>query len=61
MKEFKLILEEGEVAVPIEDYEGRYVVTSLGRVFSLLSGKFLKGSPKSNGYLRVTLHAEHSK
>lgn len=61
MRNFTLSLEEGEIAVAIEGYEGRYVVTTLGRVFSLKRGKFLEGRPNRGGYLRVDLYnAEHS-
>lgn len=62
MKEIKLILEDDEKAVAVVGYEGYYVITDLGRVFSLWSGKFLKGSPnRDDGYLHVSLCDDHSK
>lgn len=59
MKTVNLQLEEGEEARPIKDFEW-YLVTSFGRVFSLKSGKFLKGCPDGGGYLRVVLCDGHS-
>lgn len=54
MKTVNLELEEGEEARPIEGYEW-YLVTSFGRVFSLKSGKFMKGCPTNKGYLQLDL------
>lgn len=39
----------------IKGYEGRYQVSNMGDVRSLISGKTLKPSTNSNGYLRVCL------
>lgn len=62
MKTITLNLEDDEKAVAVDGYEGMYVVTDLGRVFSLLSGRFLNGCLSSHGYLQVKLYsAEHSK
>lgn len=57
MRNFTLSLEEGELVRPIEGYEGLYLVTSLGRVYSLYGkGCWLRPSPAGAGYLRVTLY-----
>ena len=40
----------------IEGYEGLYSVTDTGKVFSHISGKFLKLGQSSNGYLYVSLY-----
>lgn len=37
-------------------YEGRYQVSNLGRVWSLISGKPLAAAPQSKGYLTVSLY-----
>jgi hypothetical protein len=42
---------------PIPGFEG-YAVTDDGRVYSHLSGKFLKATPSSNGYLAVYLRQD---
>jgi len=40
----------------IAGYEGRYRVSSMGAVFSCLSGKELAQSPDKDGYLHVNLY-----
>ena len=48
-------LADNEEFRDIEGYEGLYQVTSYGRVFSLISGKFLRPKKERNYYLRVGL------
>ena len=43
---------------PIEGYEGRYAISSMGRVISLHSGMLLTPKSSRAGYLRVTLCKE---
>lgn len=40
---------------PIQGYEGKYLISECGRVYSLIKNKFLKPSDNGNGYLKVTL------
>ena len=47
---------EDETFLDIEDFEGMYSVSNFGRVYSHKGkGKFLKGFPTQDGYLRVDL------
>ena len=52
--EVKIIMNENEVWKDIPHYEGRYLVSNQGRVFSLLRKKYLKMSIV-NGYCQVVL------
>lgn len=45
----------------IPGFEGRYAITSCGRVWSHLQHKFRKLSPDKDGYLRVNLYDENGK
>ena len=47
---------ENEVFVDIENYENLYQVSNYGRVYSLISKKFLKFDSDKNNYLRVQLY-----
>lgn len=40
---------------PIEGYEDKYLISKEGKVFSLISNRFLKGTVNSYGYLVVQL------
>lgn len=40
---------------PVEGYEDKYLISEEGKVFSLISNRFLKGTVNSNGYLVVQL------
>ena len=42
----------------IKNYEGRYAITSCGKVWSYISKKFLKPKVDKDGYLAVTLHKD---
>lgn len=53
--DFKEEIEEEEYK-DIKNYEGLYQVTSYGRVYSLISKKFLKPQKEKEGYLRVNLY-----
>jgi hypothetical protein len=44
-----------EIFVDIENYEGLYQISNFGRVYSLISGKFLKPKKHKDNYLRVGL------
>lgn len=45
----------------IEDYEGLYEVSNLGRVRSLYTGKILKPRTQGSGYLQVDLYKDGKK
>lgn len=45
-----------EIWKDIEEYEGLYQVSNLGRVKSLYTNDILKGCKTSNGYLKVNLY-----
>ena len=45
----------------IAGYEGKYQITSWGRVYSVDSQKYLKPEVNEKGYLRVDLYAENGK
>lgn len=47
---------EGEVWKPVVGYESRYLVSNMGRVFSLIKDKMLSMSKLNTGYLVVTLY-----
>lgn len=40
---------------PVQGYEGRYSVSDDGRVYSHVTGKFLRPKPHSAGYLAISL------
>lgn len=44
-----------EIWKPIPGYEGRYEVSNIGRIFSILKNKFLKIDIHQKGYYTVTL------
>ena len=44
-----------EIWRDIEGYEGLYQVSSFGRVKRVTTGRILKGSKDTDGYLRITL------
>lgn len=47
---------EGEVWKPVVGYESRYLVSNMGRVFSLIKDKILKQIETPYGYLVVNLY-----
>lgn len=47
-------LKRNENIKDVKGYEGYYAVTSLGRIWSYRSNKFIKTWPDAYGYLRVT-------
>lgn len=50
---------ENEVLKDIENYEGLYMVSSFGRVYSLISKKFKKPFKNNNDYLQVELYKDN--
>lgn len=50
-----------EIFKDINNYEGRYKISNMGNVLSLLSGKILKQSVGNHGYNVVNLTGESSK
>ena len=50
------LLNDSEMWLDIEGYEGLYSVSNMGRVFSHITNKILKGSPNDVGYLDIALH-----
>jgi len=49
------LLNENEMWTAIEDYEGLYAVSNMGRVYSHINNIILKGNPNNQGYLLVDL------
>ena len=49
------LLNENEHWSAIEDYEGLYAISNMGRVYSHITNRILKGSPNKKGYLIVIL------
>ena len=50
------LLNDSEMFLDIEGYEGLYSISNMGRVYSHIGkGRFLKGCPNNDGYLRVNL------
>lgn len=47
-----------EVWRDVPAYEGRYQVSNLGRIRSLITNRVLKASPIPSGYLTVSLHRD---
>lgn len=50
-----------EIYKDIKGYEGRYQITSWGRVWSVSNQMFLKGQPNEKGYLRVDFFKPNGK
>ena len=50
-----------EIWKDCKGYEGKYQVSNLGRVWSIGSQKYLKGSYDKDGYIRVNLTAKNGK
>jgi len=59
-KYYKMNLEEGEFAVPIEEFP-EYFITNRGRVWSTKSNRWLKPSPSEEYYYSVGLTNEGKK
>ena len=56
------MLENKEIWMDIKGYEGRYQVSNEGRVWSVISQKYLKPLVNANsGYLVVNLYAKNGK
>lgn len=55
------MLENCEVWKDIKGYEGRYQVSNYGRVWSIISQRYLKFRYDKDGYLLVTLYAKNGK
>ena len=45
-----------EIFMPIKDYEDTYAVSNLGRVKNIKTGKILKPTKETGGYMKVTLY-----
>ena len=52
------LLNDSEMWLDIEGYEGLYSISNMGRVYSHITNKILKGSPSYDGYLQVTLYKD---
>lgn len=52
---------KNEIWKDCKGYEGLYQVSNLGRVWTIRSQRYLKGSPDKDGYLRVHLTAKNGK
>ena len=50
-----------EIWKDCKGYEGKYQVSNLGRVWSIGSQKYLKGSYGKDGYIKVNLTAKNGK
>lgn len=50
-----------EIIKDIKGFEGRYTISNLGKVRSLLTGREMKPYITSKGYARVTLRYAHSR
>jgi hypothetical protein len=59
-KKEKTVMEE-IIMKDIEGLEGRYAVTTDGRIWSHISKKFLKANKNRDGYLKVNVYYEHSR
>lgn len=53
--------QEKEVWKDIPHYEGRYLISNYGRVFSLLSNKILSMHQNDDGYMIISLQTKNSK
>jgi len=49
------LLNDSEMWLDIEGYEGRYSISNMGRVYSHITNKILKSTTNGNGYLHVSL------
>ena len=49
------LLNDDEKWTAIEGYVGLYAISNMGRVYSHITNKFLKGCPNKDGYLQVGL------
>ena len=52
------LLNENEHWSAIEDYEGLYAISNMGRVYSHITNRILKGIPNKKGYLKVNLRKD---
>jgi len=55
------LLNENEMWTAIEDYEGLYAISNMGRVYSHINDIIMKGTPDKKGYLQVDLHKDGSR
>ena len=55
------MMEIKEIWKDCKGYEGKYQVSNLGRVWSIGSQKYLKGSYDKDGYIQVYLTAKNGK
>lgn len=55
------MLENKEVWRDCKGYEDRYQVSNMGRIWSIVSQRYLLGSPDKDGYLKVNLTAKNGK
>jgi hypothetical protein len=49
---------ENEIFCDIEGFENLYQISNLGRVYSLIRGKFLKTCKDKDNYRQITLHKD---
>ena len=53
--------EEKEIWKDIPHYEGRYLISNYGRVFSLLTNKILAMRQNDDGYMAISLNTDKQK
>jgi hypothetical protein len=61
LTEVIIMLENKEIWKDCKGYEGKYQVSSMGRVWSIKRQSVLKGSADKDGYIRVQLTAKNGK
>lgn len=49
------VKDNDEIWKPVRGYEQRYEVSTKGRIRSLTTGKYMKGDPTKDGYIRIQL------
>lgn len=49
-------MAQEEIFKEIAGYDGKYMVSTLGRVYNKRTGRYLKGGLNQNGYRRVVLY-----
>tara|TARA_R110001632_G_scaffold169286_1_gene288144 strand:+ start:23 stop:544 length:522 start_codon:yes stop_codon:yes gene_type:complete len=52
------LLNDNEMWLDIEGYEGRYSISNMGRVYSHITNKFLKAGQNRESYLHVVLYKD---
>lgn len=55
------MLENNEIWKDCKGYEGRYQISNMGRIWSIVSQRYLKGNIDTDGYIDVKLTAKNGK